>query len=183
MFVYAGWNSNLKTLLHLSVVAMAAPQLVQAQQVPIPIAEVYRDCVGADLNAIGLEATFVNERLAALPAPTGMTFDEGLDAADCLQAATNEDWAYDPSRDRFGTFALHQQALLEERRALAESEATRLGREEQDRRERVIAATLAACLALYEGDEVAALTNAICNAIFMEVGLPGDRPSDRPSMP
>lgn len=163
-----------------------------AQSLPVGLADHYRDCVGLELSENDRPPIFDGDRLLALPAPTLTDLDVGIAAGACLAEATGNLWAYDPSVYLFRTGRRYQQALNAQNRALevrrqeemaaqaqeraeaAEQRAAELERIEQERRSAVWAATYDACVYLYRNDTVAALTNQICQPLFLEVGIPGD---------
>ena len=164
----------------------------KAQSLPDGLEAHYRDCVGVALSEIDRNPLFEDDRLRALPALPQMDLDLGIAAGNCLADTTGNLWAYDPERNHFSTGTRFQQALnaqnralevrqQEERAAQAQAqaeEAARIAAEialiERERRVAVWLATRDACVALYQDNTVAALTNQICQPLFLEMGLPSD---------
>lgn len=70
------------------------------------------------------------------------------------------------------------EARRQEERAAQAEEAARIAAEiafiERERRAAVWLATRDACVDLYRDDGVAAMTNQICQPLFLEIGLPSD---------
>jgi hypothetical protein len=159
----------------------------KAQSLPDGLEEHYRDCVGVALSEIDAPSIFEGDHLRALPAPLQMDLDLAIAAGNCLSDATGNSWAYDPYLYRFRTgtqfqldLAVNAQGRALEARQQEEraSDAARIAAEialvERERRAAVWLATRDACVALYQDDSVAALTNHICQPLFLEIGLPSD---------
>jgi hypothetical protein len=155
--------------------------VAKAQTLPIQLVDQYRSCVGVEFSEIDGDPAFDDDRLRALPAPQQMDLDLGIAAGNCLKNATGMLWAFDPERNQFSTGTRYQQALNAQNLALqsrqsaqAEERVAEIERAERERRAAVWSATIDACKALYRDDVVAALTNQICQPLFLEVGLPSD---------
>ena len=153
----------------------------QAQTLPAQLVDQYNSCVGVEFLEIDADPVLDDDRLRALPAPQQMDLDLGIAAGNCLKNATGMLWAYDPERNQFSTGTRYQQALNAQNSALqsrqfaqAEERAAEIERLERERRAAVWLATRDACVALYQDDRVAALTNHICQPLFLEIGLPRD---------
>lgn len=159
-----------------------------AQPLPDGLADHYKDCVGVELFDNNQPPVFLGESLRALPAPAQTDLDVGIAAGNCLADATGNLWAYDPSFYLFRTGNRYRQGLdsqnralearRQEERAAQAEEAARIAAEiafiERERRAAVWLATRDACVDLYRDDGVAAMTNQICQPLFLEVGLPSD---------
>ena len=158
----------------------------QAQTLPNELVDHYNNCVGTELGEVeGRPVFFFDGSLQALPAPREIALEVGIAAGVCLTDATGDLWAYDPRRQNFSTGSWHQRALNAQSEALGEQRQAELAaqaaeliadveRAERERRAAVWLATRDACVALYQDDTVAALTNQICQPLFLEIGLPSD---------
>ena len=102
----------------------------------------------------------------------------------CLHGATDIDWVHDPSMTRYIPLALYRaQAALSRAVGQAERDAetarektAAVLRQISELRElntakEVEARTLLSCFRLLERDEIAALTNPVCQPRFVESGL------------
>lgn len=146
-----------------------------AQSLPDGLADHYRDCVGLELSENDRPPIFEGDRLSALPAPEQTSLYLGIAAGNCLADATGNLWAYDPDRNQFSTGSRSQHRALEARQqALVAAEAQTQANLESARRTEVWVATRDACFALYRNDTVAALTNQVCQPLFLEIGLPSE---------
>lgn len=157
-----------------------------AQSLPEGLANQYRDCVGVELSENDSLPTFEGDRLLALPAPTQTDLYVGITAGNCLADATGRLWAYDPDRNHFSTgsrsqhraLIARQQELIAAQAQVQAEEAAMIAAEialiESERRAVVWQATRDACVDLYLNDTVAALTNQVCQPLFLEIGLPSD---------
>ena len=158
----------------------------KAQSLPDGLSNHYSSCVGTELGEVeGRPVFFFDGRLQALPAPREIDLEVGIAAGICLTDATGDLWAYDPRRQQFSTNTWHQRALNAQSEALGEQRQAELAaqaaeliadveRAERERRAAVWLATRDACVALYQDNTVAALTNQICQPLFLEIGLPSD---------
>ena len=105
-------------------------------------------------------------------------------SAKCLSVVYGEPFVYDALTNAFVSGSDIGKALtLDQKaanRAIAKQKLLDLQAETElrkqqlqaERKQAVVAGTVAACIELYGEDEVAALTNQICNPIFMQIGLP-----------
>jgi len=97
--------------------------------------------------------------------------EDDIEAAKWYRLAADQghDWA------RAKLNAIDDENLREaaaRKAALLKEAETQTAMEIQKRKQQVVMVTYKACLILLSDDKVAALTNPLCNALFMESGLP-----------
>lgn len=137
--------------------------------------------------ALSVAGTIIHPSLVGEP--------ERSKIAACLTEAMGEPWTYIPEYQTFQGQAVADtlEARIAQEKARAEQEereqkAERLRlrqeemrleaaeerrqRQEAERRAAVLDATWSACRSLYGRDPDAALLNAVCNPLFMAIGLP-----------
>ena len=100
---------------------------------------------------------------------------------ECLNFAFDEVYEYNGQLGRFMTFTENEVIRENHENKIAEADANNqriadlaaeIERRETEKRRQVVGATIGACNELYKDDPVNALTNQICNPIFLQHGLP-----------
>lgn len=177
-------NKALK-LLSFGLAMMLFPYLdAEAESIPRDLREDYDECL-ARFGVAGEEASgapvFEGDRLRALPSPRSIDQLIAVEIGECLAELSGNLWAFDPERNRFSTGTFYQQALNAQGRMFKDMEAAQAEKtlraaelEQAALQARVRSATLEACFILFDESAVQALTNPVCNPVFMEVGLPDE---------
>jgi len=137
-------------------------------------ANIYSDCEAAVANGETSRVVRLAATIRGFNLIPGRFRDT---AAICVSAAEGELVTYSPEAREFVPVAKQQalrQRVCELRDILAETNETLQEAEaaQQDRRLETLAATIQECSAWFEDDARGALTNDVCNSIFVSGGLP-----------